>query len=123
MSQRVTADPAGVVVGGADVCPRVAHLLDGERLATQRLRHLLRVVARLGTDRRHVESAHRTSGHGATLARVAPRTAPRPETTRGALPAPLTLRPLSLRSGSDGDHVAEGGKARKRLALQLPHPF
>src|SRR5215210_4920049 len=42
---------------------------------------------------------------------------------KGRLPAPLTLRPLSLRSGSDGNHVAERGKTRKRLALQLPHPF
>src|ERR1043166_1033846 len=35
-----------------------------------------------------------------------------------------TLTPLSPspRSGSDGDHVAEGRKARERLALQLPHP-
>src|SRR3954454_8822168 len=29
----------------------------------------------------------------------------------------------SRRSGSDGDHVAEGRKARERLALQLPHPL
>src|SRR6266542_1994928 len=47
----------------------------------------------------------------------------RASTQEGRLAAPFTPRSLSRRSGSDGDHVPEGRKARERLALQLPHPL
>ena len=53
-AERAGRQPARVVVGGADADPAVAGLEDDERLARQRLRHLLRAVVRLGPKRRRV---------------------------------------------------------------------
>src|SRR4051794_3304918 len=51
------ADPAGVSVGREDAHPPVAPLLDAERLAAEGLRHLLRLLARLGADRSDFDGA------------------------------------------------------------------
>src|SRR4051794_31880735 len=52
-----------------------------------------------------------------------PRSAHQATRTGSALTAPISARLRSPRSGGDGDHVPEGGKACERLALQLPHPL
>ena len=50
-AERLRPDPTGIVVRGANPRPVALVRLDRERLARQRLRHLLGVVARLGPDR------------------------------------------------------------------------
>ena len=47
-AEGVLADPAGVAVGGADARPAVLDRLDRQRLAGERLRHLLGALVRLG---------------------------------------------------------------------------
>src|SRR5205085_7846727 len=55
--ERRLAEPTGIVVGGEHARPAVAALLDPERLAAQRLRHLLGVVPRFRPPRLDLHAA------------------------------------------------------------------